>query len=108
MRAGCVACVARCAFAPSRLGTHLGASGTGHQGLAHVADIEGRGRLDVVPVLAGEGILGLLLTCGFVRACVCMCVTVPWGESSSQAIPSISSSTPTALCHYTAAPELPH
>eukprot|EP00983_Pelagomonas_calceolata_P055670 1144255-Pelagomonas_calceolata.AAC.3 len=43
---------------------HLGAGGTGHQGLAHVADIEGGGRLDVVPVLAGEGVLGLLLACG--------------------------------------------
>lgn len=43
--------------------SHLGARGAGDQRLAHVADIEGGGRFDVVPVLAQEGVLGLLLAC---------------------------------------------
>ncbi len=43
--------------------THLGTRGPGHQGLADLADIEDTGCLDVIPVLPGEGVLGLLLAC---------------------------------------------
>ena len=44
-------------------GTDLlpGALGAVDQGLAHLADLEDGGGLDVIPVLAGEGIDDLLL-----------------------------------------------
>ena len=35
--------------------------GTVDQGLAHIANLEGGGGFDVIPVLAGEGINNLLL-----------------------------------------------
>lgn len=40
---------------------YLDTGGPGHQGLAHIAGVEGGGGLDVIPVLAGEGVGGLLL-----------------------------------------------